>query len=327
MSENSPAENTGIVPQVSGNNANFQNVEVGTGETVATSEPLATAEGPPVEKDSNSNSPLEEENSLAPPPPPVENSSTAENMSASAPPASASTTYTSKKGKPMSQSQFAEQALRADTFKDMQAKYAERFGDKNMYKKAPKAKIYNAGRLSKVRRDQGEDAYVAELKKVMDRDDPLIAKNASLNTRKVKKNAAAVAPVSMPMNTGINSLKVPNVSAAANSARNAGSKQVMLNAFDEMAKTVKGLIDTMSTTAKTLAGELAKTNSAALPQLSNTMANASQGLSRNNTTLKAPKKRKSRAKTMRSNSGLAAPLPPLPEETSSNLLNAGNEGR
>jgi len=224
----------------------------------------------------------------------------------------------------MSQSQFAEQALRADTFKDMQAKYAERFGDKNMYKKAPRAKIYNAGRLSKVRRDQGEDAYMAELNRVMDRDDPMIAKNAKLNTRKVKKNASVPAP---SMNTGMNSLKMPNVSAAANSARNAGSKQVMLNAFDEMAKTVKGLIDTMSTTAKSLAGELAKTNSAAMPQLSNTMANASQGLSRNNATLKAPKKRKSRAKTMRSNSGLAAPLPPLPEETPSDLLNAGNEGR
>ena len=308
MSENSPENDTGLVPPVSGNNANFENVEVGTGETVATAEeavPLATAEGSPVSSNSSSNSSsnTSSNSSDASPNMPVE-----EEVSA------APKTYTSKTGKPMSQSQYTEQALRAETFKDMQAKYAERFGDKNMYKKAPKAKIYNAGRLSKVRRDEGEDAYMAELNKVMDRDDPMIAKNASLNTRKVKKS---VAP---SMNKGLNSMAFapPTPSVANNSARNAGSKKVMLDAFDEMAQTVKGIIDTMSKTAKTLAGELAKTNSSAMPQMSSMLANS---------TRKAPKKRASRAKTMRSNSGLVAPLPPFPEETSSNLLNANNGGR
>ena len=348
MSENSPLGNTGLAPPVSGNNAEFQDVDVGTGESVATAEagPIATAEGNSM--DSNTESPLrpEEEN--------VE-----ENGSAVAPvpmPAAASMNtgvskgaFTSKKGKPLSQKQHEEQAFRATIWPDMQAKYAERFADRNVYKKQPKAKYTNVGRLVRIRRDEGEDAYTAELKKIMDRDDPMIAKNASLNTRKVKKPKKGAVSANVGMNgataTPLNApLSMPPASAAANVSRNAASKNTMVESIENMAKTAKEIIDTMAKTARSMAGELAKTNTAAMPQLSNTLLNASQNMGRNlgaATTVKAPRKRGSRTSTKKANkapytpfvnntnssAGLAAPLPSLPEETSSDLLNANNGGR
>jgi hypothetical protein len=349
MSENSPATNTGLAPPVSGNNADFQDVDVGTGESVATAEagPIATAEGNSV--DSNTDSPLRpeeedmEENASAVAPVPVP---AAPSMNTGV----SKGTFTSKKGKPLSQKQHEEQAFRATIWPDMQAKYAERFADRNVYKKQPKAKYTNVGRLVRIRRDEGEDAYTAELKKIMDRDDPMIAKNASLNTRKVKKPKKGTMSANMGMNsamatTAANAPAPVPASAAANVSRNAGSKNMMVESIENMAKTAKEIIDTMAKTARSMAGELAKTNTAAMPQLSNTLLSASQNMGRNlgaATTVKAPRKRGSRTSTKKkannkpytpfvnntnSSAGLAAPLPPLPEETSSDLLNANNGGR
>ncbi len=350
MSENSPLANTGLAPPVSGNNADFQDVDIGTGESVATAEagPIATAEGNSV--DSNTDSPLRpeeedvEDNASAVAPVPVP---AAPSMNTGV----SKGAFTSKKGKPLSQKQHEEQAFRATIWPDMQAKYAERFADRNVYKKQPKAKYTNVGRLVRIRRDEGEDAYTAELKKIMDRDDPMIAKNASLNTRKVKKPKKGTMSANMGMNsamvtTAANApLSMPPASAAANVSRNAGSKNMMVESIENMAKTAKEIIDTMAKTARSMVGELAKTNTAAMPQLSNTLLSASQNMGRNlgaATTVKAPRKRGSRTSTKKktnnkpytpfvnntnSSAGLAAPLPSLPEETSSDLLNANNGGR
>ncbi len=350
MSENSPLANTGLAPPVSGNNADFQDVDIGTGESVATAEagPIATAEGNSV--DSNTDSPLRpeeedvEDNASAVAPVPVP---AAPSMNTGV----SKGAFTSKKGKPLSQKQHEEQAFRATIWPDMQAKYAERFADRNVYKKQPKAKYTNVGRLVRIRRDEGEDAYTAELKKIMDRDDPMIAKNASLNTRKVKKPKKGTMSANMGMNsamvtTAANApLSMPPASAAANVSRNAGSKNMMVESIENMAKTAKEIIDTMAKTARSMVGELAKTNTAAMPQLSNTLLSASQNMGRNlgaATTVKAPRKRGSRTSTKKktnnkpytpfvnntnSSAGLAAPLPSLPEETSSDLLNTNNGGR
>lgn len=313
MSENNAEDkngNTGQAPTVNTNDMDgeFQNVNVGTGESVATANagPLATAE--PIGSESNSNS----------------NSNSSSNSEKevveplnSAPPSVAAP---SKKG--LSVKQSAVQRLRAETLDDMRSKYTQRFGNSAKYPKPPKAKAPMAAKLTKLRQEQGEDAYNSALKTMMDEDDPLLGPGGksrlamrAVTQRKKKANAAKglnmgrslnVAPVNI--GRSLNSLMPPPIKS--NVAANRGSTPPIIESIAEMGATAKGLIDTMITTSKQLAKELAKSgNSAALSQLSN-MAPLSANNARRTTLkpLRAPRSRTTQKKGM---------LPPIFENSGS----------
>jgi hypothetical protein len=303
--------NTGEAPAITKNDMDgeFENVNVGTGESVATANagPLATAE--PIESNSNSNSSSSSNSNSSPEKEVVEPLN-------SAPPSVAAS---SKKG--LSVKQSAVQRLRAETLDDMRSKYAERFSNTAKYPKPPKAKAPMAAKLTKLRQEQGEAAYNSALRSMMDEDDPLLGPGGksrlamrAVTQRKKKANAVkglnmgSVNMGSVNVGRSLNSVMPPSIKS--NVAANRGSTALIIESITEMGATAKGLIDTMMTTSKQLAKELAKSgNSAALSQLSN-MAPLSANNGRRTTLkpLRAPRSRTTQKK---------GKLPPIFENSGS----------
>jgi hypothetical protein len=255
--------NTGIAPPVTTDNMNaqFENVNVGTGESVATNAPVEESVG--TSEPIISNAPMEEA--------PAEEE---EDMAAAV--AAAEPSTATKRG--LSDKQSAVQKLRAETLEDMRGKYANRFGNSAKYPKPPKAKAPMAAKLTKIRQEQGESAYERAMKNMMDEDDPLLGTNGksrlamrAVTQRKKKANSARSA---LGSNSGLGALNSRMNSMAASAApltaqsRNASA--AVVESIAEMGRTAKGLIDTMIQTSKEMARGLAKSgNTAALTTASN----------------------------------------------------------
>ena len=296
------AANTGVVPPApSGNENAFENVNLnGNAEVsenlgeVGSSEPVESAQEPSASANVNA--------SIIP------NESVVPTMSAM-----------SKSGKPMSAKQSDLQRLRSETLEDMREKYSERFGNTSMYPKPPKAKVYHASGLTSIRQRNGEEAYKAALNRIMDANDPLKKGNSStaaansgmgknmfktttLKKSKSKKNASA--------NASANSFMPSQLTAAANSSMNRGSTNTIIESIETMGSSAKGLIDTMISTSKALARELAKTgNVSAMSQLASVANNSAR--------VTAKPKRSRGKRTTKKSTGLSS----IPEETSANMGN------
>lgn len=269
MSSNSNSENgdgnTGIAPPVTTDNVNaqFENVNIGTGESVATNAPVEESVG--TSEPIISNAPMDEA--------PAEEE---EDMAAAAAAAAPAPSTGTKRG--LSDKQSAVQKLRAETLDDMRGKYANRFGNSAKYPKPPKAKAPMAAKLTKIRQEQGESAYERAMKNMMDDDDPLLGTNGksrlamrAVTQRKKKANSArsALGSNSVPsaLNSRMNSMAA---TAAPLTAQSRNASAAVVESIAEMGRTAKGLIDTMIQTSKEMARGLAKSgNTAALTNASN----------------------------------------------------------
>ena len=255
--------NTGIAPPVTTDNMNaqFENVNVGTGESVATNAPVEESVG--TSEPIISNAPMEEA--------PAEEE---EDMAAAA--AAAEPSTATKRG--LSDKQSAVQKLRAETLDDMRGKYANRFGNSAKYPKPPKAKAPMAAKLTKIRQEQGESAYERAMKNMMDEDDPLLGTNGksrlamrAVTQRKKKANSARSALGSNSALGALNSRMNSMATAAAPlTAQSRNASAAVVESIAEMGRTAKGLIDTMIQTSKEMARGLAKSgNTTALTNASN----------------------------------------------------------
>jgi hypothetical protein len=238
----SETDNTGQVPPIedSGNN-NFVDVPVG--------------DASPSLPDNESNENLATSESVSTEPFATAEPSTEEYVETM--PEETMRSAMTKTGKPLSAKQTNLQKLRSETLSDMREKYAERFAG---YDKPPKAKAYHAAGLTTVRQRDGEAAYSAALRDIMDKNDPRLGKNGKstfTTTRKSKKNAKNMTRSIIPtMNTAANR-------AATNRA---------ISSIEDMGRTAKGIIDTIVQASKDISRELGKSgNTAALTQLSKTM--------------------------------------------------------
>ena len=292
------AANTGVVPPApSGNENAFENVNLESGNNAAATENIGeVGSSEPVESAQEPSASANVNASIIP------NESVVPTMSAM-----------SKSGKPMSAKQSDLQRLRSETLEDMREKYSERFGNTSMYPKPPKAKVYHASGLTSIRQRNGEEAYKAALNRIMDANDPLKKGNSStaaansgmgknmFKTTTLKKSKSK-------KNASTNSFMPSQLTAAANSSMNRGSTNTIIESIETMGSSAKGLIDTMISTSKALARELAKTgNVSAMSQLASIA---------NNSARVTAKPKRSRAKrTTQKSSSLAA----IPEETSANM--------
>jgi len=296
------AANTGIVPPApSGNENAFENVNVGSENTsAAAAENLGEV---------GSSEPVE---SLQEP---------SANMNASVVPTISAMSAMSKSGKPMSAKQSDLQRLRSETLEDMREKYSERFGNTSMYPKPPKAKVYHASGLTSIRQRNGEEAYKTALNRIMDTNDPLkrtntsstaaanssMGKNMFKSTAKKGKSKKNVT-VNASANASANSFMPSQLSAAANSSMNRGSTNTIIQSIETMGSSAKGLIDTMISTSKALARELAKTgNVSAMSQLASVANNSARSTAK-------PKRSRAKRSTQKANA-----LSSIPEETSANM--------
>ena len=117
------------------------------------------------------------------------------------------------------------QTRRKALFKNMQDEYKKVFGDD---KKAPKAKMYHAAGLLTIRERDGEEAYAKKLQEY-------IEANQGKYSNKTQKKSAP-----------FTSVAVPNKS----SSTAAGSQ--IITTIETIAANIKGMIDTMVSTTKTL---------------------------------------------------------------------------
>ena len=300
------AANTGIVPPApSGNENAFENVNVGSENTsaaaaetlgeVGSSEPVESLQ----EASANVNASV--------------NASVVPTISAM-----------SKSGKPMSAKQSDLQRLRSETLEDMREKYSERFGNSSMYPKPPKAKAYHASGLTSIRQRNGEEAYKTALNRIMDANDPLKRANSSstaaanssmgrnmFKTTAKKGKSKKNATMNASANASANSFMPSQLSAAANSSMNRGSTNTIIQSIETMGSSAKGLIDTMISTSKALARELAKTgNVSAMSQLASVANNSARSTAK-------PKRSRAKRSTQK-----ASALSSIPEETSVNMDNS-----
>lgn len=125
------------------------------------------------------------------------------------------------------------QSRRKALLEDMRAEYAKVFGDD---KKAPKAKAWQAAGLLTIKEKQGEEAYKAKLQEY-------ISTNQSKYSGKTQK-----APKTAPKAPSFNS------SAVSMAATPGNSREVIIKSVQTMSETVKGLMDTIVTATRSLAG-------------------------------------------------------------------------
>jgi len=120
---------------------------------------------------------------------------------------------------------------RMKTLAEMREAYAKAFGDDP---KAPKAKSYEAFALTKIRKEQGEEAFKAKLQEYIERNQGIHAAKPAKGTRK-------------------------KVSMATNAATNAGtinqgnSRQKLIQSVRTMADSAKDLIDNLVSATMSLA--------------------------------------------------------------------------
>jgi hypothetical protein len=223
--------------------------------------------------------------------------------------ANSGSVFKSKTGRTISEKQYKKIQEDDRTAVDMEAQYKERFSS---YSKPPKVKRTDVARLAKIRREDGENAYSQALKNVMDLDDPNLGKNGksrrsmslkakkqSVNvTRNNSKNMGLTSGLNAGLNAGLNSA----LNAMNNSRMGLNATNTVLNSIDEMARTAKGLIDTIAQTSRTLAKGINKESASSIKPLTNVSRNTSL-----------------KPKRVRSKTTKKAPLFTVPEETSLNL--------
>jgi len=312
------AADTGKVPPPPSGENDFQNVPLGNnnnssanddnlGNAVANANAnanasvIATAEPPVGEGETVA---TEESNDVA----------TAEPVAATAESVTATPGVSmSKSGKPLSAAQANIQRLRSETLADMRKKYSERFSDTSVYPKPPKAKAYHASGLTTIRQRDGEAAYEAALKDIMDKNDPAMGANGMSQramTQKSKKkptnsltmrnNSAARNNSALGNNSAArNNSALRNNSAPRNNSAAARTvSNITTSSIEEMGRSAKGLIDSIVNAAKTMSREK---SIAPLMNVSKTL-----------------KPKRVRSRTTKK----AAPLFTVPEETSANAVNA-----
>lgn len=236
--------------------------------------------------------------------------SVAEPTESEEPVANSVSVFKSKTGRVISEKQYKKIQEDDKTASDMEKRYRERF---STYDKPPKVKRTDVARLAKIRREDGDSAYSQALKNVMDMDDPELGKNGksrrsmSLKAKKQSVNVTRNNSKNLGGNMGLNSALNSRLNTALtniNSSRNGlNATNTVLTSLDEMARTAKGLIDTIVQTSRTLAKQKTETASAIKP-----LTNFSRKISL-------------KPKRVRSKTTKKAPLFTVPEETSSNLTN------
>jgi hypothetical protein len=143
---------------------------------------------------------------------------------------------------------------RMKTLAEMRNAYAKAFGDDP---KAPKAKSYEAFALTKVRKEQGEEAFQAKLQEYIQRNQGIHAAKPAKATRKkvmIATNAAANATNAVPTNQG-------------------NSHQKLMQSVRTMADSAKDLIDTIVSATMSLS----KSNSGDITSIATKAVNALNG--------------------------------------------------
>ena len=157
---------------------------------------------------------------------------------------------------------------RMKTLAEMREAYAKAFGDDP---KAPKAKSYEAFALTKIRKEQGEEAFKSKLQEYIERNQGIHAAKPAKGTRKkvaIATNAAVNVTTAGPINRG-------------------NSRQKLIQSVRTMADSAKDLIDNLVSTTMSLA----KTNTGDMTSI------ATRAVSAVNGTAKHRKTRSNKGKT------------------------------
>ena len=123
---------------------------------------------------------------------------------------------------------------RMKTLAEMRNAYAKAFGDDP---KAPKAKSYEAFALTKIRKEQGEEAFKAKLQEYIERNQGIHAAKPAKGTRKkvtIATNTAVDTNTAGPINQG-------------------NSRQKLIQSVRTMADSAKDLIDNLVSATMSLA--------------------------------------------------------------------------
>jgi hypothetical protein len=122
------------------------------------------------------------------------------------------------------------------TLAEMRNAYAKAFGDDP---KAPKAKSYEAFALTKIRKEQGEEAFQSKLQEYIERNQGIHAAKPAKGTRK-KVTIATIA------NTAVNT-------TTAGPINRGNSRQKLIQSVRTMADSAKDLIDNLVSATMSLA--------------------------------------------------------------------------
>jgi hypothetical protein len=161
---------------------------------------------------------------------------------------------------------------RMKTLAEMREAYAKAFGDDP---KAPKAKSYEAFALTKIRKEQGEEAFQSKLQEYIERNQGIHAAKPAKGTRKkvaIATNAAATTVVN---------------ATTAGPINRSNSRQKLIESVRTMADSAKDLIDNLVSTTMSLA----KTNTGDMTSIAVKAVNAVNG------TAKQRKTRSNKGKT------------------------------
>jgi hypothetical protein len=154
---------------------------------------------------------------------------------------------------------------RMKTLAEMREAYAKAFGDDP---KAPKAKSYEAFALTKIRKEQGEEAFQSKLQEYIERNQGIHAAKPAKATR--KKVAIAT-----------------NAVTTAGPVNRSNSRQKLIESVRTIATSAKDLIDNLVSTTMSLA----KTNTGDMTSIATQAVNAANG------TAKRRKTRSNKGKT------------------------------
>jgi hypothetical protein len=151
------------------------------------------------------------------------------------------------------------------TLAEMREAYAKAFGDDP---KAPKAKSYEAFALTKIRKEQGEDAFKSKLQEYIERNQGIHAARPAKGTRKkvaIATNAAG--------NTAVNT-------TTAGPINRGNSRQKLIESVRTMAISAKDLIDNLVSTTMSLA----KTNTSDMTSIATKVVNTVNGTAKHRKT-------------------------------------------
>lgn len=207
---------TGNVPPPPSGNNDFENVNIGSNSENMNVAENAQAEYGPVEP------PVEDGETLA----------TEESVNIATAEPETPVASVSKSGKPMSAAQSNLQRLRSETLEDMRKRYSDRFSDSSIYPKPPKAKAYHAAGLTTIRQRDGEEAYETALKDIMDKNDPAMGTNGMSRLSLSRKS------------------KKPARNSTLRNNSSVSSAPQSITHIEEMARTAKGLIDSIVQASK-----------------------------------------------------------------------------
>jgi hypothetical protein len=122
---------------------------------------------------------------------------------------------------------------RMKTLAEMREAYAKAFGNDP---KAPKAKSYEAFALTKVRKEQGEEAFQSKLQEYIERNQGIHAAKPAKGTRK---------KVMMATNAVANTAVATNAATNAAPTNQGNSRQKLMQSVRTMADSAKDLIETI----------------------------------------------------------------------------------